>query len=299
MQILISGYKTTLSNILNNKQTFLLSVGTITISIFFLGLFSLLFLNLNEFLSKWNRQVQLIVYLKDDITNSQRKALVDIIKNSKNVDSYIEVSREMAWAEFQSNMSEDLKPFLELDFNPLPASYKIKFQEVDKRWVYIRELSETLEIQKGVESIEYGEEWILRFEKFMVITKLFLFVMGGLLCLGLTLIISNTIRLSIYSRQDEIELMLLIGATPRFVRIPFLLEGMLQGFMGSVLALFFVGVVHLYMKKEFQSSFETLSINFDFIDEPFLIGLVGLSIFIGLMASYISTFQFLRLLNKK
>tara|TARA_B100001123_G_C15283048_1_gene1014666 strand:+ start:759 stop:1658 length:900 start_codon:yes stop_codon:yes gene_type:complete len=299
MQILISGYKTTLSNILKNKQTFLLSVGTITISIFFLGLFSLLFLNLNEFLSKWNRQVQLIVYLKDDITNSQRKALVDIIKNSKNVDSYIEVSREMAWAEFQSNMSEDLKPFLELDFNPLPASYKIKFQEVDKRWVYIRELSETLEIQKGVESIEYGEEWILRFEKFMVITKLFLFAMGGLLCLGLTLIISNTIRLSIYSRQDEIELMLLIGATPRFVRIPFLLEGMLQGFMGSVLALFFVGGVHLYMKKEFQSSFETLSINFGFIDEPFLIGLVGLSIFVGLMASYISTFQFLRLLNKK
>ena len=85
----------------------------------------------------------------------------------------------------------------------------------------------------------------------MVITKLFLFAMGGLLCLGLTLIISNTIRLSIYSRQDEIELMLLIGATPRFVRIPFLLEGMLQGFMGSILALFFVGGVHLYMKKEF------------------------------------------------
>ena len=299
MQILISGYKTTLSNILNNKQTFLLSVGTITISIFILGLFSLLFLNLNEFLSKWNRQVQLIVYLKDDITNPQRKALVDIIKSSKNVDSYIEVSRDMAWAEFQSNMSEDLKPLLELDFNPLPASYKIKFQEVDKRLVYIRELSGILAIQKGVESIEYGEEWILRFEKFMVFTKLFLFAMGGLLCLGLTLIISNTIRLSIYSRQDEIELMLLIGATPRFVRIPFLLEGMLQGFMGSVLALFFVGGVHLYMKKEFLSSFETLSIKFEFIDEPFLIGLVGLSIFVGLMASYISTFQFLRLLNKK
>ena len=75
MQILISGYKTTLSNILNNKQTFFLSVGTITISIFILGLFSLLFLNLNKFISKWNRQVQLIVYLKDDITNSQKKNL--------------------------------------------------------------------------------------------------------------------------------------------------------------------------------------------------------------------------------
>ena len=299
MQILISGYKTTLSNILNNKQTFLLSVGTIIISIFILGLFSLIFLNLNEFLSKLNRQVQLIVYLKDDIKISQRKALVDIIEKYPNVDSYIEISRDMAWAEFQSIMSDKLKPLIDLDFNPLPASYKIKFKEVDNRWVYIRELSEILVIKNGVESIDYGEEWILRFEKIMVFTKLFLFVMGGLLCLGLTLIISNTIRLSIYSRQDEIELMLLIGATPRFVKIPFLLEGMIQGLIGSILALFLVGGVHLYIKKEFQSSFETFSIPFEFIDKPFLIGLVGLSIFVGLMASYISTFQFLRLLNKK
>tara|TARA_Y100001936_G_C16003013_1_gene628998 strand:- start:160 stop:1059 length:900 start_codon:yes stop_codon:yes gene_type:complete len=299
MQILISCYKTTLSNILNNKQTFFLAVGTITISIFILGLFSLLFLNLNEFLSKWNRQVQLIIYLKDDITKPERKTLENIIKKSKNIDTYIEISRDMAWAEFQSNMSKNLKPMIDLDFNPLPASYKIKFQEVDNRWVYIQELSEILVAQKGVESIEYGEEWILRFEKFMIFTKLFLFAMGGLLCIGLTLIISNTIRLSIYSRQDEIELMLLIGATPRFVKIPFLLEGMFQGFVGSILALFLVGGVHLYMRKEFQSSFEALSIKFKFIDETFLIGLVGLSIFVGLMASYISTFKFLRLLNKK
>ena len=112
MQILISGYKTALSNILNNKQTFFLSVGTITISIFILGLFSLLFENLNGFLYKWDRQVQLIVYLKDDITKFQRKMLVDIMKKSPNVDSYIEISRDMAWAEFQSNISENLKPLL-------------------------------------------------------------------------------------------------------------------------------------------------------------------------------------------
>ena len=299
MQILISGYKTTLSNILKNKQTFFLSVGTITISIFILGLFSLFFLNLNEFLSKWNRQVQLIVYLNDDITKSQKKTLVDIINESPNVDSYIEISRDMAWSEFQSNISKNLKPFLELDFNPLPASYKIKFQEIDNRWVYIRKLSEILEIQKGVESIEYGEEWILKFEKFMAFTKIFLFGVGGLLCFGITLIISNTIRLSIFSRQDEIELMLLIGATPKFVKIPFLLEGMFQGFLGSALALLLVGGVHLYLKNEFLSSFETMSNNFKFIDEPFLMGLVGLSIFVGLIASYISTYQFLRLINKK
>jgi len=299
MQTLISGFKTTLSNILNNKQTFFLSVATITISIFILGLFLMLFVNLNGFLSKWNRQVQLIAYLNDDITKSQREALVDIISKSPNVESYLEVSREEAWAEFQSNMSENLKPLLDLDFNPLPASYKIKFHDVENRLVFIRELSEILKTKKGIESVEYGEEWISRFEKFMVFSKVFLFAMGGLLCFGLTLIVSNTIRLSIYSRQDEIELMLLIGATPRFVKIPFLLEGMFQGFVGSILALFLVGGVHYYLKNEFQSSLDSMAIKFNFISEPFLIGLVGLSVFVGLMASYISTFQFLRMLNKK
>jgi cell division transport system permease protein len=299
MQTLISGFRTTLSNILNNKQTFLLSVATITIAISILGLFLLLFINLNGLLSNWNRQVQLIVYLDDDITASQKEILEGIISKNQHVESTTEVSRETAWVEFQSNISDNLKPLLSLEFNPLPASYKIRFRSTDNRLSHIRELSKVLEAQQGVESIEYGEEWISRFEKFMVFSKIFLFAIGGLLSLGLILIISNTIRLSIYSRQDEIELMLLIGATPRFVKIPFLLEGMIQGLAGSVLALFLIGGVHYYLKNEFRSSIDSMGMDFQFIAEPFLFGLIGLSVLVGLMASYISTFQFLYLLNKK
>ncbi|MBC8282252.1 MAG: ABC transporter permease [Nitrospinae bacterium] len=299
MQTLISGFRTTLSNILNNKQTFLLSVATITIAISILGLFLLLFFNLNGLLSTWNRQVQLIVYLDDDITASQQETLEDIISKNQQVESTTEVSRETAWAEFQSNISDNLKPLLSLEFNPLPASYKIRFHSTDNQLSHIRELSKILETQQGVESIEYGEEWITRFEKFMVFSKIFLFAIGALLSLGLTLIISNTIRLSIYSRQDEIELMLLIGATPRFVKIPFLLEGMIQGLAGSVLAIFLIGGAHYYLKSEFQSSINSMGMDFQFIAEPFLFGLIGLSVLVGLIASYISTVQFLYLLNKK
>ena len=299
MQTIITGFRTTLSNILNNKQTFLLSVATITIAISILGLFLLLFFNLNGLLSSWNREEQLIVYLDDDISSSQKENLEDIFSNNQQVESTIEVSRETAWAEFQSNISDNLKPLLSLEFNPLPASYKIRFRSSESRLSHIRELSKMLETQHGVESIEYGEEWILRFEKFMIFSKIFLFAIGGLLSLGLILIISNTIRLSIYSRQDEIELMLLIGATPRFVKIPFLLEGMIQGLAGSILALFLIGGAHYYLKSEFQSSIVSMGMNFQFIEEPFLFGLIGLSVLVGLVASYISTFQFLYLLNKK
>jgi len=295
MQTLISGFRTTLSNILKNKQTFSLSVATITISIFILGLFLILFSNLNGFLSKLDDQVQLIVYLNDSINSSERAVLEDIISKSPFVKSMTKVSKKIAWEEFQSNISENLKPLLDIKFNPLPASYKIQFHEADSRLDHIRELSEKLKAKTGIESVEYGQEWIEKFEKFMFFSRLFLFAMGGLLCFGLIVIISNTIRLSIYSRQDEIELMLLIGATPSFVKVPFLLEGMLQGFTGSILSLFLIRGVNHYLKDEFQSAIESMSMEFKFIAEPYLFGLVGLGLLVGLLASYISTFQFLRI----
>ena len=295
MQTFISGFRTTLSNILKNKQTFFLSVATITISIFILGLFLMLFSNLNGFLSKLDDQVQLIVYLNDSITSSEREVLEDIISKSPFVKSTTKVSKKIAWEEFQSNMSENLKPLLEIKFNPLPASYKIQFYEADSRLDHIRELSEKLKAKQGIESVEYGQEWIAKFEKFMFFSRLFLFAMGGLLCFGLILIISNTIRLSIYSRQDEIELMLLIGATPSFVKVPYLFEGMLQGLTGSILALFLIKGINFYLKDQFQSTIESISMEFQFIAEPYLFGLVGLSLLVGLVASYLSTYQFLRI----
>ena len=130
MQTFVSGFRTTLSNILKNKQTFFLSVATITISIFILGLFLMLFSNLNGFLSKLDDQVQLIVYLNDNITSSEREILEDIISNAPLVKSTTKVSKKLAWEEFQSNMSKHLKPLLDINFNPLPASYTIHFAEV-------------------------------------------------------------------------------------------------------------------------------------------------------------------------
>ena len=255
----------------------------------------MLFSNLNGFLSKLDDQVQLIVYLNDSITSSESAVLEDIISKSPFVKSTTKVSKKIAWEEFQSNISENLKPLLDIKFNPLPASYKIQFHEADSRLDHIRELSERLKAKKGIESVEYGQEWIAKFEKFMLFSRLFLFAMGGLLCFGLILIISNTIRLSIYSRKDEIELMLLIGATPSFVKVPFLLEGMLQGLTGSILSLFLIRGINLYLKDEFQLAIESMSAEFKFTTEPYLFGLVGLSLLVGLLASYISTFQFLRI----
>jgi cell division transport system permease protein len=301
MQAFLISLKTTISNIRSNTQTFLISVMTIAISIGILGIFLIIFFNLNGFLASWNQHVELVIYLQDDISPAQKISLKDLVKSNSKILSLEEVSKERAWQEFKSNQESNSNLKLDLGFNPLPASYKIRFKASENRSVNISEFAEKIRNDGGVESVEYGEEWIDRFEKFMVFCQIFLLGVGGLLSLGLILIISNTIRLSIYSRQEEIELMLLIGATPSFVRIPFLLEGMLQGFFGSLFSLGIMGSLYIYLKNEFQSSIDSIArgMDFQFISEPFLLILVGSSVFIGFVASYISTYQFMQVINKR
>jgi cell division transport system permease protein len=301
IQALFIGLRTTISNIRANKQTFLISVMTIAISIGILGLFLIVFFNLNGLLTSWNQQVQLVIYLGDDISRSHKSDLEDLFKLNSKVQSTEEVSKEKAWQEFKLKQMDRAGVDLDLGFNPLPASFRIRFTVSDNRSLHIREFAEQIRGEPGVESVEFGEKWIGRFEKFMLICRVFLLGVGILLSLGLILIISNTIRLSIYSRQDEIELMLLIGATPRFVKIPFLLEGMLQGLSGSLISLGLMGTIYIYMKNEFQPSIESIArgMEFQFISQPFLLILVGLSVLIGFIASYISTYQFMQVLNKR
>mgnify|MGYP001591909700 FL=1 len=300
-QELLIGFQATIANVRSNIQTFMISVITIAISICILGFFLIIFFNLNGFFSSWNQKVQLIVYLKDDITQSNKKDLENLFKQNSIVQSIEEVTKDRAWKEFRKSQEKKLGLELDFDFNPLPSSYRISFKLSDNRLLHISKFANITQNEPGVESIEYGENWISRFEKFMVFCRVFLMASGALLSFGLILIVSNTIRLSIYSRQDEIELMLLIGATPRFVKIPFLLEGILQGLSGSLLSLGLMLVVYCYLKSEFQASMDYIAsgIEFHFIPQPFLLSLVVLSMMIGFVASYVSTRQYMQVLNKK
>ena len=300
-QALIIGFQATITNVRANMQTFLISVVTIAISIGILGVFLIIFFNLNGFLASWNKQVQLIVYLEDKISPAQKNNLEVMFKENSRVQSTEEVTKDKAWQDFRQIQIEKSGLEFDLGFNPLPSSYKLRFKLSDDRLTHISKFAEIVKGKAGVESVDYGKIWIARYEKFMVFCRVFLMATGALLSFGLILIISNTIRLSIYSRQDEIELMLLIGATPGFVKIPFLLEGFLQGLCGSILSLGLIGVTYYYLKSEFQVYIDSIArgVDFQFISQPFLFSLVGLSVLIGLVASYISTYQYIHILNKR
>jgi cell division transport system permease protein len=146
-----------------------------------------------------------------------------------------------------------------------------------------------------VESIEYGEKWIARFENFMIFLRVFLLAVGGCLGLGLIFIVANTIKLSVYSRQDEIELMLMVGATHSYIKTPFLLEGLTQGFSGALISLIAIKLIHLQMKLQFQDTIETIvrGGDFLFISGSYVLIMFIASMSVGLLGSYVSIQQFL------
>ncbi len=258
-----------------------------------------LYVNLDSLLSTWSRQVQIIVYLKDDLKNPQRKTLEALFAKNPQISSVEYVSRQAAWENFKNTFSAETEFLQSLDFNPLPASYNLRFKPGPNRVENIRLFAETLGKKSEVESLEYGEKWISRFEKFMIFLRVFLLAVGGLLSLGLIFIISNTIKLSALARKNEIELMLMIGATHRYIKTPFLLEGALQGAAGAVLALLAAKGVHGYMSFQFSDSIAKIARDADFlfIGPSGILILFGVSVAVGWLGSYISINKVLNMEN--
>ena len=135
----------------------------------------------------------------------------------------------------------------------------------------------------------------------MIFFRIFIITFGVVLFAGMIFIISNTIKLSIYSRKDEIDLMLLLGATRHFIKAPLLCEGLLQGTIGVIFALIFVKLVHVYMSFQFEGSLESIfrGVDFQYLTNPLLYSMIIAGIFIGMLGSLMSINQFLNSRNRE
>ncbi|MBI4389388.1 MAG: ABC transporter permease [Nitrospinae bacterium] len=301
MRYLAVHLRTTLNNLKSNRQVSLVTIATIAIAFSILGLFLVVFVNLDTFLTTWSREVQLVVYLDDSVSSKERESLERAIAGNPDVESIAFVSRETAWENFKNTFSAKSEFLKSLEINPLPASFNVQFKQTRDRVEKIRQFAETLRKSPGVESLEYGEKWIGRFEKFMVFLKVFLLAIGGLLGLGLIFIISNTIKLSLYSRQDEIELMLMVGATHGYIKAPFLMEGVAQALIGALISVGVIKFVHIHMKLQFQDTLEAIARGGGFLFVSFsqVLFLLLASAAVGWAGSYLSINQFLNSIQKR
>lgn len=209
------------------------SIATVALSFFILGVFTIIVANLDHFAENLEGQVQISIYLKDDLTTDQVMSVGRRLKALPDVKEISFTNKDQAMEKLKERMKDQPGILNALEGkNPLPSSYELTFtnpEAVKKTAAVVAEYPE-------VESSHYGQEIIEQLFQITAVVRWGGIALIILLTFATLFIISNTIRLTVFARRKEIGIMKYVGATNWFIRWPFLLEGLFLGFIGGVIA---------------------------------------------------------------
>jgi cell division transport system permease protein len=187
--------------------------------------------------AEWKEQFQVTVFLEDKITAEQLALVKKRIQSERAVKGMGYTSKEEALQSFKRELRGKESLLEGLGENPIPASLQLRIHEAYQTPEALRSLTVSLARLEGVDDVLYGQEWVDRLTGAIRLLRLLGLSVGLALGMASLLIVSNTIRLAVYARVEEIEIMRLVGATKMHIRAPFLLEGLIQGALGAGLAL--------------------------------------------------------------
>lgn len=280
-----------LRNIRQNLMIHLITTGSIAFSLLILGAVLCIFLNVDDLVKKWRKEVSIVLFLEDNLNPSKIEDLKTEISEMLEVDNILYVPKEEALKRLKTQLKNQDGILEGLETNPLPASFEIRLKPRFQNIQSIRTLVQRLKGLSAIDEVQYGEAWIERLTTGFRLIKLVALVIFGLLFMSTVFIISNTIKLAIYARREELEIMRLVGATNLFIKTPFYIEALLQGLVGAVLAVAILfGIYRLFVSKVQMGS---LSISF--LPSDVILGIVGAGIGLGLFGSLISFRRFIRI----
>jgi cell division transport system permease protein len=220
-----------------SKRTSSLAVAMIAISLLIVGSFLLLSENLGRAVIQAQGKSRVIVYLNADATPAQIAAVDSYLASHRDLARRRFVSRAEALRRFSSYFTNLSGIVAQLDGNPFPPSFEcdVAPQLVQSR-PFGRQVAEMRKIA-GVDDVQFDWEWVQRLKRLVNVVNLVGLIAGGILALAAAFTIANVIRLTMMLYREEIDIMRLVGATERIIRGPFLVEGLLQGIIGSAVAL--------------------------------------------------------------
>ena len=269
---------------------------TITVSLLLVGAFALLVSNMEGLIDRFGSQVRITAYLTEASTEEAQHALRDALAEREDVESAEWVSKEAALARFRERVGAQSELLEGLEANPLPASLEIALAPAHQTPVGLERLAVDLAGEEVVEEVTHGHAWVEGYARAVSLLRAGGVVVGGVLVLAALLIVTNTIRLAVYARRDELDILLLVGATRGFIAIPFLLEGLVQGLAGGLLALALLYATYLGVGAELQEALAFLLGNAPprFLEPGGSLLLVGCGAALGLVGSLVAVFQGLR-----
>lgn len=213
------------------------AVGTVAVALAILAFFALVVLNVQKITGHWSKEVQVVAYLDVLPEERQLRSWIEDIRHLPEVADVTVVSRQEAFDRFKKRLARDADLLDGLEPDILPASFEISLHEQYRTRRGVEAVIASLQQNQALSDLRYGQDWLDRFESFLNLLRLAGAILGGFLLFAALFIVANTIKLTLYARRDELEIMTLVGGTPLFIKMPFLLEGALQGATGGILAL--------------------------------------------------------------
>jgi cell division transport system permease protein len=287
-------FKRALDDIFKNRFLNLVTIITISLSILIASAFILFFVNTSDIINSWKKGLRIMAYLKPGIDNDGLKDLKLAIQALDDVDHIQFISKQEALSRLKAQMAHQTSLFENLTQNPLPDSIEIRMKAATESWQNIDSLAAQIEALPQIDEVEYGQRWVGRFAQIISLFRLAGYAMGALFFMATIFIVANTIRLVIYSRRDEVEIMRLVGATDNFIKIPFYFEGLIQGALGALIGLAMLYIAFIFISSNVEKGFFPGLFRFHFLSPTLLLAILLVSMLVGWLGCFISLKQFLK-----
>jgi cell division transport system permease protein len=270
----------------------LLAVLTITVALFVLGVFLLLTLNAQRWMTGWTDAAEVSVYLADDITTEQRTAVESVISGHRSVAGSEFVSSADAVKRFGRMFPELAQAAGALGSPGLPASFEVRLRNGDTTAPEVDPLVFALRRMPGVVDVRYDRQWFNRVQAIVSAARTAGVALAAILVLAAALTVASVVRLAQHARRQEIEIMHLVGAPLAYIRGPFVAEGILQGGIGATAA--FLLLLTLYGAARARVIAETSTLpglassSLAFLPALWIVGLVAGGMLIGCIGGAIA-----------
>lgn len=230
-----------------------ISVVTIGFTLFFLGCVLVTYINIHQWLTTAATRVDAVVFVEDPVANDPEllNQLIANVKRCSEINTAILVDKKEAWERFRKQHGDEM--LTAVSDNPFPASLELTLKLTSQTESGTVSLKKKLEAIKGIEDIKIMQQWVVMLQRFRNYFFIATIVVSGLLLFALHFMIANTIKLTIYARRELVRNMHFVGATDFYIKMPFILEGILQGVVGSL-----IGLCAMLVVKTLLSHFPVL-----------------------------------------
>ncbi|TES92308.1 MAG: ABC transporter permease [Candidatus Cloacimonadota bacterium] len=269
-----------------NKLMAVVTFGVMFFSLFIFGLFLISTVNLFLLIHKAEEKVQITAFLQDDLSQDEIEVLKRDISSLMGVKEVIFVSKQEALEKFREELGEDSELLEALETNPLPASFDIKLYESFKDPDNLENLSNKVDAMIGIEEIKYGEEWVKILDRVIKILVGVDLILGIIISLSSIFVVANTIKLTVFARRDQIEIMELVGANNKFIIGPFLVEGIIEGFLAGAVASGLLFGIYIFFAARLG--------DFILLTRELFISVIIFGTILGYIGSHISVKRYLR-----